>query len=164
MTSLQHGQPSYRNRSRPDLSIIGDTAFCIGCGRATQTAHSHAGWEDASSKLCRPEEDGTTSGYLPLQAGQKEIRLFALKPGEPADPIITGRIFHCVLGSGEQPPYEAISYTWADETGGSSYSHKILCELPQPALQPSRGSAAVTNRESSTSTRPTSPSAVSRSA
>ncbi|KAH7062635.1 heterokaryon incompatibility protein-domain-containing protein [Macrophomina phaseolina] len=57
---------------------------------------------------------------------QREVRLFVLKPGCASDPIM-GRIFHCILDSGQHIPYEAVSYTWADAYGDSSYSETAYC-------------------------------------
>lgn len=65
-------------------------------------------------------------GFRALQQDKKEIRLVLLEPGKPNDQIACS-IFHTTLGSWNQPSYEAVSYTWADENGDFSFSRMLHC-------------------------------------
>ena len=53
-----------------------------------------------------------------------EIRLVELLPGDPADSIYC-EIIHVNLD--DDPDYEAVSYTWATESGDASLSKTVRC-------------------------------------
>lgn len=79
--------------------------------------------QELDKKFAR--KDGTY-GFTPLQLDKREIRLRVLEPGPFGSPI-NCRVIHTVLGSWNQPGYEALSYTWADRSGDYSYSHMVQC-------------------------------------
>jgi hypothetical protein len=62
--------------------------------------------------------------YAPLQHPDS-IRLLVLMPGEMDSPIQTYLAEHRLQ---ENPPYEAVSYTWANEEGDCSLSSQIRCD------------------------------------
>lgn len=65
--------------------------------------------------------------YSPVSDAKKEIRIFVLEPGPPSSPIF-GWFIKAILGSEDQPEYEALSYTWADENGDREYSTYVRCD------------------------------------
>lgn len=66
--------------------------------------------------------------YSPIEQDRK-IRLAVLHPGETADPI---RCTPFRASLDNLPPFEAVSYTWADATGDGSVCKTILCGRSQP--------------------------------
>ena len=62
--------------------------------------------------------------YAPLQHPDS-IRLLVLIPGEMDSPIQT---YLAEYRLQENPPYEAVSYTWANEEGDCSLSSQIRCD------------------------------------
>lgn len=62
--------------------------------------------------------------YSPVSKAKNEIRLFSIDPGDPSSPIL-GRFIKAALRSKGQLPYEALSYTWADESGDRKYSEHV---------------------------------------
>lgn len=65
--------------------------------------------------------------YSPVCDAKKEIRLFVLDPAASSSPVL-GRFIKATLGSENQPAYEALSYTWADESGDQEYSAYVWCD------------------------------------
>ena len=55
----------------------------------------------------------------------QEIRLLEIEPGENDDPV---RCNLRVVNLEDDPSYEALSYTWATETGDTSFSETIYCK------------------------------------
>jgi hypothetical protein len=51
--------------------------------------------------------------YHELDANRDEIRLIAVQPGTPKDPIVVALRTESLL---DNPSYEAISYAWGDES------------------------------------------------
>ena len=62
--------------------------------------------------------------YKPIQlsSNAQELRLVVLYPGAPEEDLF-GEIIHVELS--ESPRYEALSYTWADESGDKEPSMKL---------------------------------------
>lgn len=139
--------------SHPDLSTTGGIICCLSCGEIVESLRSQhpppadsfdAGNDpdrdefvklgnfadsDSDSTFGDPDDSKNLQkpGYSTINRDVKEIRLLTLYAGNSSDPI-TGRIFHCVLRSIEQPSYEAVSYTWADGSGDTSYSCTVYCD------------------------------------
>ncbi|KAF8858835.1 hypothetical protein BDZ45DRAFT_689829 [Acephala macrosclerotiorum] len=68
-------------------------------------------------------QEGSDYKYAPLKHPDS-IRLLLLAPGEMESPI---QIFLAEFRLQENPPYEALSYTWATEDGDCSLSSQIRC-------------------------------------
>ncbi|KAL1650874.1 hypothetical protein SLS58_000993 [Diplodia intermedia] len=84
------------------------------------------GPDDISTIPVEPDSANETSRryvYAPIQQ-DREIRLAILHPATIAEPV------HCTLVRMDVenlPPFEAVSYTWADQNGDSSPCKSILC-------------------------------------
>lgn len=91
----------------------------INAGRAADRAEEQA---SESSPVETPMDDEsddseyrTTFQYMPLESSSNRIRLVVLEPhGGDRDSEIACRITHTTFGA--KSVYEALSYTWGDET------------------------------------------------
>ncbi|KAK2597585.1 hypothetical protein N8I77_012363 [Diaporthe amygdali] len=72
-----------------------------------------------------------------------EIRLLNLHPGAPEDTI---RADLEIVGINERHHYDAISYTWADENGGTTKCCSIILEPPGVSLPITRNCDSVLRR------------------
>lgn len=115
-------KPSYRMSSKCrhlDIRKFDGLRSCLACGEAV--------FENALSDSEPTTADAEQSPYqytkLNYILGQ-EIRLLVILPGESHDPI---RCEIVVVNLEDDPSYEALSYTWATETGDASFSETIYC-------------------------------------
>jgi hypothetical protein len=138
---------------RPDLVNIDDLWTCMACG-ALSSAKASTNEEQTSAKRIKtsPSDNRGDSGSIQFASesdwlnmdelrhrsnvpaykhaklgrdkGQKSIRLINLFFGRYDDPIQCS-IHHVDLA--DRPHYEAVSYTWADETGDANLSSTIYC-------------------------------------
>jgi hypothetical protein len=93
--------------SRPDLGELDGCITCFGCGYLLPPANYE---------------------YQELTSSN-EIRLARLMSGRFEEPIVC-ELFHCGIG---EKPFQAISYTWADESGESEPLEQITIKLPNSA-------------------------------
>ena len=113
--------------SRPDLDTFGGTPCCLNCGSMALEA------KDVLSS-----SSNRRFIYPPLKQ-RSETRLIRLYPGEVPDPITCD----IIIGRLEDlPSYEAISYTWADESGDSTNCRTVYVES-RPFLVTSSCEAAL---------------------
>lgn len=75
--------------------------------------------KDTTPKL-QSEAIASPYAYSPIRDNQ--FRLVEIQPGQFDDPLVC-QIFHGCIGEGE---YEAISYTWADESGDQDQTQDII--------------------------------------
>lgn len=80
--------------------------------------------------------------YFPL-GRQLEIRLLVLHPGRPEDPL-EGDIVGTDLR--RRPKYDAVSYTWADESGDDHLSSAIHCLTSDSKISITRNCEAALKR------------------
>src|SRR5277367_4713969 len=70
--------------------------------------------------------------YRPLDSTKSEIRLLRIAPSLQVDSVIKGTLDHVPID--HHSPYEALSYTWADDRADADYDwdneldHYILLE------------------------------------
>jgi hypothetical protein len=93
-----------------DTRAFGDTLCCFSCG---------------SVLLQPPEQDNSAYKYKSLNRGTNEVRLVILMPGSDLDPLMC-HIDIVELDRSRQ--YDAVSYTWATESGDASTSQSIHVE------------------------------------
>jgi hypothetical protein len=122
-------ETSYCSCSRPDIwdSSDSNARICISCGAFAKPdrqkepeipstrSHTH---EIGGSK---DQERSYQHADLDRRQGS-QIRLLRLLPGRYSDDV------HCYLFNAHlelEPEYDAVSYTWADDTGDASSSRKI---------------------------------------
>jgi hypothetical protein len=91
----------------------------INLGQTTDRAEAQASKSSAAETPLFDEsgdsEYRTTFQYMPLESISNSIRLVVLEPdGGNHNSEITCRITHTTFGA--KPVYEALSYTWGDET------------------------------------------------
>lgn len=111
--------------------------FCRSCGFALIYTADRPPEDPYAGVQIQPESEETfapaqSSGlgsqsyhYTPLDLIHgRRIRVLVLKPGKPGDPLCC-ELEHVNLQQG--PIYEALSYTWADETGDDSICRSIQC-------------------------------------
>ena len=102
-----------------DIRKFDGLRSCLACGEAV--------FENALSDSEPTTADAEHSPYqytkLNYVLGQ-EIRLLVILPGESHDLI---RCEIVVVNLEDDPSYEALSYTWATETGDASFSETIYC-------------------------------------
>jgi hypothetical protein len=102
-----------------DVHVFGNLRTCLSCG------------ETLFELERSPEPDLAASDSLPYEYRPlryelgHEIRLIALYPSDD-DENLKCDIFHANLL--DKPVYEALSYTWADASGDSSFSQTLLCK------------------------------------
>jgi len=102
----------------PDIRKFDGLRCCLACGETVFEA----------SASVSPAKNVDNSGHykytrLNYELGL-EIRLVVLLPGAQADPICC-EIIHVNLD--DDPDYDAVSYTWATETGDISLSKTVRC-------------------------------------
>jgi hypothetical protein len=101
----------------PDIRVFDGLRCCLACGEAI--------FENRQPRLepAQPSSgEFTDYQHDPLHIGLgQEIRLVVLFPGKSSDPIRC-EIVHVLLGGTE---FDAVSYTWATETGDDSKSKVI---------------------------------------
>lgn len=98
-----------------DIRKFNGIRTCLACGEAV--------FDNSHLSATPTEAQSDTYQYNKLNyiLGQ-EIRLLIVEPGEPDDPI------HCdivTFNLEDDPAYEAVSYTWATESGDSSLTETI---------------------------------------
>jgi hypothetical protein len=103
----------------PDVRKFDGLRCCLACGEVVfETLISNPSSE--SSLLGPSHYEYTDLNYT---LGQ-EIRLCVVLPGEPADQLQCEMI-HVNLE--DEPEYEAVSYTWASESGDATLSQSVNC-------------------------------------
>jgi hypothetical protein len=113
--------PFYVNMSErlcahPDIRKFNGIRCCLACGEAVFEA-----------SLVEPNSTDTATQYRYTKLNYKlglEIRLVVLAPGTLGDPLRCD-IIHVNLE--DKPEYDAVSYTWATESGDASFSKTIQC-------------------------------------
>lgn len=106
--------------AHPDIRKFGGVRCCLSCSEAV--------FESARAKSIQIAETPSSPTFyqyssLDYKLGQ-EIRLVDLLPGEFAAPIRC-RIIYVNLD--DDPNYDAVSYTWATESGDCSRSCTVHC-------------------------------------
>lgn len=124
-----------------DLRVFDDTMCCLSCGMIREFAPEKALPENAStSKVGHEELDWKPYKYRSLSRDRDEIRLLTLLPGKPlgwtqkpSREVLKNsrkpRALYFQLTTVEldsAPPYVAVSYTWATETGDAALSRRIF--------------------------------------
>jgi hypothetical protein len=149
-------EPEVCNCRRPDPVVVDDLSTCLACGallpvnvptNETETRPETLSYRwsrhlySKNGQIGPPGAEATHEmGRLTLHAlgnvraywharldldkGKKSVRLINLSCGRYDDPIQCS-IHHVDLA--DNPYYEAVSYTWADEAGDSTPSSYIYC-------------------------------------
>ena len=119
-------------RNLTDLGLLS----CLRCGFTLMGSqcppsrrpadHGRSLITDFSSHLLHSGQAQGSYKYRPLDLTvARQIRILVIKPGVPASEL------HCALehvNLQDSPNYEAVSYTWADDHGDDSLSHRLRCE------------------------------------
>ncbi|KAK7993374.1 TAP42-like family protein [Apiospora arundinis] len=112
---MEWHDPSCR---RLDLTSVGGLQSCLSCGSFEGPGHQ----DDASSATSQALDtspnnapDGVLN-YAPIRQ-KTETRILILQPGEFEDPVRGDLV---IVNLPSEEPYEALSYTWADEDGDST--------------------------------------------
>jgi hypothetical protein len=93
----------------------------------TQAVETTTHVEETEDEVIMEDLEGVYT-YKPLNSiSGRHVRLIELLPGDDDEPI-ESRLHHVNLD--DNPVYEAISYTWADEYEDSSLARTILCSRP----------------------------------
>jgi hypothetical protein len=77
--------------------------------------------------------------------GVDEVRLLIISPGSFNNPL-HGEITTANLSRIDRPAYDALSYTWADETGDDERSSEILCDDDHSIIRITRNCEAAIRR------------------
>lgn len=77
--------------------------------------------------------------------GVDEIRLLVISPGFFED-VLHGEIVVAKLSKANRPAYDALSYTWADETGDDARSSEFLCDNDHSIIQITKNCEAAIRR------------------
>lgn len=103
--------------AHPDIRKFDGIRCCLACGEAV--------FEVKPPKQLPHTNVQVPYQYIPLnyKLGQ-EIRLVELLSGGPADPIRC-EIIH--VNMDDDPEYDAVSYTWATESGDTNLSGLVHC-------------------------------------
>ncbi|RYP90438.1 hypothetical protein DL770_003411 [Monosporascus sp. CRB-9-2] len=103
------------------------------------------------SKPTRPElsaqaysSSQTPYQFCPLK-GDDEFRLIIIAPGSYDDPL-HGDLVSTSFSSHQLPAYDALSYTWADETGDVARSSELACERPKATIRITKNCDAAIRR------------------
>ena len=102
----------------PDIRKFDGLRCCLACGETVF---------EASASISSAKNVDDIGHYKYTKLNYKlglEIRLVVLLPGHPADPICC-EIIHVNLD--DHPGYDAVSYTWATESGDASLSKTVRC-------------------------------------
>ncbi|KAK8030104.1 HET-domain-containing protein [Apiospora rasikravindrae] len=116
---------------RLDLVSMGGLRSCLSCGSFEEPGPQ----DNATSALARTPSSGASaepSHHAPIHQ-KSETRILILQPGEFEDPV-HGDLLIADFSSNDfssKEPYEALSYTWADESGDST-----LCKTIQLSGHP----------------------------
>ncbi|KAJ4295575.1 hypothetical protein N0V90_007588 [Kalmusia sp. IMI 367209] len=107
----------------PDIRKFDGFRSCLSCGITT--------FESESIEAIHPSDtDETVTEIQPYRYNKlnyvlgQEIRLLIVEPGTADDPI---RCEIITVNLRDNPPYEALSYTWATENGDASPSGIVYC-------------------------------------
>jgi hypothetical protein len=111
-----------------EMIEVNGMKFCQSCGeladdpRPKSSSGRNCTSKSFPGKISEEETSSTRSlyNYHPLKEGQ--FRLIEIRPGDFDDPLRC-QIYH---GWIHQEQYEAVSYTWADESGDQSLSQEIV--------------------------------------
>jgi hypothetical protein len=109
-----------RLHSRPTRRVLGQSGVNLDdveLQRLISEFDPHAGPLPSYRKLYQ---------YCPLK-GLDEFRLLIVSPGSFNDSL-KGELTTTCFSSIQRPAYDALSYTWADESGDSDRSREFLCE------------------------------------
>ncbi|KAM0812034.1 putative Heterokaryon incompatibility domain-containing protein [Seiridium cardinale] len=93
---------------KPDLADLGGLRSCLRCGS----------FEDAASSASTIAK---STIYTPIRQ-RFDIRILRIRPGDFKDPIDSELFIEDISND---PEYEAISYTWADEDGNADKCRTI---------------------------------------
>ncbi|KAL6711536.1 hypothetical protein ACN47E_004470 [Coniothyrium glycines] len=140
-----------------DWCFIPDTyiEFCKRCGFALLNFGSQPGADVFNRVQSQPQPQATfisthkpqfgerSYAYSPLELERREIRILLLKAGQRDDPIQCD-LEHVNLQQG--PVYEALSYTWADETGDDVLCKTVECGSSRKLLGITRNCEAALRR------------------
>ncbi|KAK7959399.1 uncharacterized protein PG986_004253 [Apiospora aurea] len=113
---------------RLDLAPEGEIKFCLSCGSHEELRPPDDDASPAviytpspSPQYCAADGEGTPPLHHPPLRRHSETRILVLQGGKLEDPICGDlRIIDLDLASSEQHRYEALSYTWADESGDAT--------------------------------------------
>jgi hypothetical protein len=135
------------NCRRPDPVVVDDLSTCMACGALFQGKVSDAeathGMEWLTSdELSNPHHiPAYKHARLDRDKGKKSVRLINLSHGSYDDPVQCS-IHHADLA--DNPHFEAVSYTWADEKGDCALSSTIYCS--RAALRVTKSCESVLRR------------------
>lgn len=108
----------------PDVVVLDEMRCCQSCGEVLERnegaggPHQGLGIRDPAQYSKTP----LTSSYTFLALEEAEIRLIEIQPGDFNDRLVC-QIFH---STAEGSVYEALSYTWADESGNQERRREIV--------------------------------------
>ena len=117
-----HKMESWHEKScrRPDLYETADFTTCLNCGSSRPAEPDKAA--SGGNEAVPSANDAAAFKYSFIRQ-KKQIRLLRILPGDFDDPV------SCTVSDenlGETlPPYNAISYTWADQSGDRSKCRTI---------------------------------------
>lgn len=133
----------------PYTYVLDGDPFCDGCGRLVVHYSTVRGkvvnrTPSAAIKTSDPRpplQHANPYIYHPLEEGQ--IRLLILDPGSFRDDIQC-TIVHADFNN--LPQFDAISYTWADETGDATHCSQIYCGRRRNTISVTANCEAVLRR------------------
>ena len=97
----------------PDLARVDGLVSCLSCGSFQDTGESQS-----------PTRVDDSDFYYPPIRQRTELRLLLVYPGKLEDPVQC----RLVIGNVADAEFEAISYTWSDESGDKSKSKSLIIE------------------------------------
>jgi hypothetical protein len=77
--------------------------------------------------------------------GADEFRLLIISPGS-LDDALHGEVITAKLSGTGRPAYEALSYTWADETGDAERSSEFVCDEDHSIIRITKNCEAAIRR------------------
>ncbi|OAG13094.1 HET-domain-containing protein [Paraphaeosphaeria sporulosa] len=101
-----------------DVQVFDGLRCCLACGETVFDIKP-----DPEQELPRLQNEPYRYDSLDYSLGQ-EIRLCVLFAGRTQDDVVVDLVHVDIR---DQPPYEAISYAWATETGDDRLSQKVYC-------------------------------------
>ena len=117
--------PASSRCHHPDVRNFGEIHCCLSCGSARIPKVDWPLKQADAHVTGIPGSPITRYEYQPLhyELG-KEVRLVTLQSGEFDDDLYC-EISHKNLE--DNPHYQAVSYTWADQSGDASFTKAVLC-------------------------------------
>ena len=115
---------SLLNLSWPSPDLYEDCVFDEAGNDITKELIDYVGLKlgGSATSSASPHLADVANGFKPIQASD-EIRILRLFPGTNSTPL-HGELWHATFE--ERPKFEALSYSWADETGDSSRTERLF--------------------------------------